>query len=123
MKKEIAMKWADALESGEYDQGKHALHARRNEFCCLGVLCDISKLGDWESGFNANGYVPKRHTAGLGGALVLPDFVQAWSGLTSNKGEFTGAVNDESLTLTRLNDRGVPFTKIAKYIRKYYDKL
>lgn len=38
----------DALRSGEYEQGEGLLRPRSNQFCCLGVGCDISKLGKWE---------------------------------------------------------------------------
>ena len=35
-------KWINALESGEYKQGKHNLRTNDDTFCCLGVLCDIA---------------------------------------------------------------------------------
>lgn len=38
----------DALRSGEYEQGHRQVRPRSNQFCCLGVGCDISKLGKWE---------------------------------------------------------------------------
>lgn len=37
-------KWVDALESGEYKQGKSYLWQEKNgvdSFCCLGVACDV----------------------------------------------------------------------------------
>ena len=40
------LKWADALESGEYSQTRNVLRDE-NGYCCLGVLCDVSKLGEW----------------------------------------------------------------------------
>ena len=40
MKQEIKEKWVSALRSGEYKQGKEGLRIY-NEFCCLGVLCDL----------------------------------------------------------------------------------
>lgn len=44
MKKEIADLWVAALRSGKYKQGRTTLKNRDSEFCCLGVLCDISGL-------------------------------------------------------------------------------
>ena len=41
MKKEIAMEWADALESGKYKQG-HSYLCRDDRFCCLGVLAELA---------------------------------------------------------------------------------
>jgi hypothetical protein len=45
MKKDIAIKWIDALRSGKYKQGKSELHnSDTNEYCCLGVLNEICEL-------------------------------------------------------------------------------
>ena len=49
--KELVRQWVDALRSGKYKQGRRALRNVDNEFCCLGVLCDICKHRlnlDWE---------------------------------------------------------------------------
>lgn len=35
-------KWLLALESGDYKQGTGYLRTKNNEFCCLGVLCDLA---------------------------------------------------------------------------------
>lgn len=37
----IKKEWVAALRSGEYEQGTGYLRSG-NEFCCLGVLCDIA---------------------------------------------------------------------------------
>ena len=44
--KEWRRKWVEALRSGEYKQKAGTLRYR-DGFCCLGVLCDISKTGEW----------------------------------------------------------------------------
>ncbi len=41
---EFKAKWTAALRSGEYEQGYGALHTLTNEFCCLGVVCDLLEL-------------------------------------------------------------------------------
>ena len=46
MNEEIKAKWLEALRSGRYKQGTYALR-KGNEFCCLGVLCDIVEPGAW----------------------------------------------------------------------------
>lgn len=34
--------WPQALESGEFSQGKHELHDEiENTYCCLGVACEL----------------------------------------------------------------------------------
>jgi len=48
--KELIKRWIEALRSGKYQQGRLSLRNISNQFCCLGVLCDIAKdeLGlDW----------------------------------------------------------------------------
>jgi hypothetical protein len=39
--------WTAALRSGNYKQGAGALKNKNDEYCCLGVLCDISGEGEW----------------------------------------------------------------------------
>jgi hypothetical protein len=41
MKRSIAKLWTAALRSGDYKQGRSQLRNVRNEFCCLGVLCNL----------------------------------------------------------------------------------
>jgi len=40
---ELIEKWVGCLRSGKYTQGRKALRDTENKFCCLGVLCDITK--------------------------------------------------------------------------------
>lgn len=42
MREEIKAEWVAALRSGEYKQGQGVLRSRNDEFCCLGVLCDLA---------------------------------------------------------------------------------
>jgi hypothetical protein len=44
---DIKIKWIDALRSGKYKQGRHCLRNDNNEYCCLGVLCDIIDPTRW----------------------------------------------------------------------------
>ena len=41
MNKDYKEKWLEALRSGNYVQGCGQLKSYNNEFCCLGVLCDV----------------------------------------------------------------------------------
>ena len=59
MKRELKAQWLEALRSGRYKQGKYRLRNSRDEFCCLGVLCDISGEGEWEHS-SSIGYLYKR---------------------------------------------------------------
>lgn len=47
MDAEVKAKWLEALRSGEYTQGEGRLRNRREEFCCLGVLCDVLDKSKW----------------------------------------------------------------------------
>lgn len=46
MNPDVARLWADALESGEYKQGRGALcsvtETGETFYCCLGVLCELA---------------------------------------------------------------------------------
>lgn len=41
LKQDIKQKWVAALRSGEYVQGRAKLRSGDDQFCCLGVLCDV----------------------------------------------------------------------------------
>ena len=43
---EAQEKWAVALESGDYQQTDGLLR-KGDGYCCLGVGCDLSALGEW----------------------------------------------------------------------------
>lgn len=104
LKKSVARRWVRALLSGKYAQYKGGLRAVYNSkatsYCCLGVLCDVSRLGTW------------RHYAyEVGGTInttYLPDDLLAWAKLTSMEQE----------ELARLNDQGHSFRYIARRICK-----
>ncbi len=99
MKYEIAMKWVEALRSGNYKQGTGYLK-NNDKFCCLGVLCDISQLGEWDGNYYEN----KLST--------LPNKVREWAGMNSDLGENYELKN----TLSNYNDTGYSFEKIADII-------
>jgi hypothetical protein len=41
MNERIKKLWVEALRSGKYKQGRGKLRNESNEFCCLGVLCNL----------------------------------------------------------------------------------
>lgn len=47
MNEEIKVKWVEKLRSGEYVQG-HGVLRFNDEYCCLGVLCDIVDPDGWD---------------------------------------------------------------------------
>ena len=73
MNTDIKTQWIAALRSGAYQQGRGRLRAG-NEFCCLGVLCDLHRKavgGAWD--ITSERYHNDPHG--------LPPVVQVWADL------------------------------------------
>lgn len=49
---ELKAKWLAALRSGKYSQGVYLLHDQDGGYCPLGVLMDVSGLGEWETSWS-----------------------------------------------------------------------
>lgn len=45
--RDLRDRWAAALRSGKYRQGRLVLRTSKNEYCCLGVLADIIDPTAW----------------------------------------------------------------------------
>ena len=107
MKPEVKQAWVEALRSGEYNQGKGLLrHPVRDNYCCLGVLCDLhaKETGDvWEDGFKYKFE-----------SMILPQEVRDWAGLSSSNPE----AGDTSLAYANDNG-GKDFNAIANLIEKH----
>lgn len=126
---DIANKWIAALRSGKYAQTSEALRDNAG-FCCLGVLCDLhseENQSDEHVWFD-NNYLDED--------INLPNEVARWAGMKMTSGVFSdtgqhGAlpefiddgVDGKTKHLAILNDRGMPFDKIADVIEKYKDAL
>lgn len=108
MKKAMAMKWVRALRSGKYKQGTSRLKttfcSETPEYCCLGVLCEITN-----SKFRATqGFLPQAVVRKTG-------MLDPWSGEV-------GRI--EQGALINMNDvRNYSFKSIANYIEKNWKKL
>jgi hypothetical protein len=88
MKREVRDKWCNALESGEYRQGKKQLKTHENEFCCLGVLFDVMG-GTWVDGIKA---VDKE---GFNGIAFLPEGFREAIGLPYDLQGTLSCMNDD----------------------------
>ena len=106
--KEWRRKWVEALRSGKYKQTTGTLRDR-DGFCCLGVLCDISKTGEWvkdDGGWRYEGYTD-----------VLPKPVQQLVGLRAQNGNISRSTEPELEGLSEMNDAdGKSFAEIADVI-------
>jgi len=104
--------WVEALRSGKYEQTKGALRAG-DKFCCLGVACDISKLGVWVPASKKYTSVSDTNTYKVGKYqqyIELPDEVMDWLGVSHRECE-----TDEGY-LSKINDDGASFSEIADII-------
>lgn len=117
MNKEYKEKWIAALRSGKYKQGKGVLRNSNNEFCCLGVLCDIvlkdnPDIGSWKNTsdncyYFSTGIVDYDYT-------YLPQVISDITGI-NRRGEFS----ENSAPLTTYNDSyGITFNQIADIIER-----
>ena len=115
---EAQERWLQALESGNYKRGTGVLR-NNDKFCCLGVACDVSKVGEWEEPQNTDSvytYKVMCHPAATG---ILPRDVQDELNMEHLDGQFVGKKpNDKFHSLVQMNDWGVPHKKIAEFIRK-----
>ena len=111
MREDIKKRWIEALRSGKYKQGKKRLKTLEENYCCLGVLCDIVKdeLGiEWHE---SNEYYVISGNAG-----VLPNDVIDYTGLLS-----TTLPGNPNRCLEGLNDLyGYTFEQIADVIEKEF---
>lgn len=75
--------WADALDSGEFEQGRFVLHSTvANTYCCLGVACRVAiqnGLMISESRTPETGLVMFDGHSGM-----LPESVRDWYGIAGD---------------------------------------
>lgn len=120
MKQEFAKEWVDALRSGNYTQGKNRLRlmgkpGQPDQFCCLGVLCDVVKDrvegAEWTKKYDEESFMFDRSSA------FLPISVYKLVGMRSVGGVIA------STALFKMNDEGISFNDIADFIEENYEKL
>jgi len=107
---EHRQQWVDALRSGRYEQAKGKLRDG-DKFCCLGVACDISGLGEWDMQSLYITFIGEGHCIDN---KRLPVAIQDWLGVESDS-VFVNTKNGVA-SLARLNDKGITFVEIADII-------
>lgn len=100
-----AKAWIKALRSGEYKQGIVVLRNERDEYCCLGVACDLYCKNVKDI------YDPITIKYG-GNSSYLPAQVAKWIGLRDTLGKFDCGQR----SLASFNDFGTTFSEIADII-------
>lgn len=127
MNREIAVEWAEVLKSGAYKQGKTVLR-KGNEFCCLGVLCDMYAQkhpgkGRWEKNNDAGCNIYAFVTEEGDDCSYLPPEVLEWAGISLSNGTFRPSEATNSQCLVDLNDTGSSFSQIADIILTYSNNI
>ena len=126
--KEHLREWVVALRSRKYKQGKRVLRnvsGDQDEYCCLGVACEVSKVGKWV--VNINEPNVRRYIVVLddntldGSTLVLPVAVADFFGIDTDPGIGKTLFSNEPMRATYANDTGTSFAQIADGIEKYYE--
>lgn len=109
MNRELIMKWIEALRSGLYKQGKGQLRDG-DDFCCLGVLCDVKDSSKWTPIANRDS---EDAGAAWNGSITAPPIkLQTEAGLLDG--------SHTCNTLVSMNDAlGQSFPEIAAYIEEY----
>ena len=143
MKKAVALAWAEALESGEYEQTEGTLRntilkdgVPTQAFCCLGVLCNLHAIAHPKIAATQDD--PMMY---LKADTDLPREVMKWAGIKSKSGEFADpdgypSKRPRSLQLDKdgdtlhetdligLNDNlQYTFKDIASFVREHWRKL
>jgi hypothetical protein len=122
MYKKYADKWVKALRSGKYNQGRGKLNDGDENFCCLGVLCEIVKdtfdIKVEEAFDNGRRYVYNKENT-RDGIYLLPVGLSDKLGLCCADPQFLDGV-----ILSVLNDKDkYTFEQIADLIEKKYKEL
>lgn len=109
MNPKVKAKWVAALRSGEYKQGTGQLRYR-NEFCCLGVLCNLHAK---EHPRIAAKQVDS--TSYMKSSFLPPSRVAEWAGLDVDAAVKIGR---QEAALYHHNDAGRTFAEIADAIEE-----
>ena len=120
--------WFKKLEETELKQGKGALCTRNDEYCCLGIACEVAiengvHVEKWiDEKYSDNVYMYGKRDNNVNPAY-LPLIVKDWLGLKNVCGE---PIN-EQMPLSKVydsctmmnDDLELSFKEIAKRLQKY----
>lgn len=111
MDKRLKTRWIKALLSGKYKQGRGALKTPKREYCCLGVLCDITKGRQWGVDYSGQYCVEIEDDTYQ---LFAPD-----NFIDHDAQRQLSAMNDGEHVDGGQVKRPVNFTRIAKWIERH----
>ena len=125
MNTDVQEVWTEALRSGQFCQGKCHLRiydpkTEKYEYCCLGLLCELSGLGQWEVDENKDdGRIVYSY---LNETQYLPVEVANWAGVDYHQvGDNDDSVAIDQGYFVELNDEsGYDFRDIADAVTDRY---
>lgn len=124
MNPEIKKRWTDALRSGKYEQGSSRLNLKDEQYCCLGVLCELAVednivTKDFSNEITGVIKYIENDARGESGTALPPSVVWQWADLESISVEIEGRYHR---SLTEINDSmvGYNFDKIADLIDEQF---
>lgn len=105
-KKQRALRWVKALESGRFKRGRERLRSGLDgTYCVMGVACHVSRVGKWDG----DNYVTPD---GCHGDSYAPSRVLRYYGITESFQEALVSLNDSE---------SWDFKRLAKLIREQLD--
>lgn len=126
MKKSDVKRWVKALRSGDYQQGIEYLCYEDEisgdfTYCCLGVACDVLNENDWVKHPRSNGW-----SIGEYKEFDIPSTSNLYGWGYADTASFPskeilkkmGLGTTYAQKLTKLNDSGWSFNRIAEKIEK-----
>jgi len=119
---EIRDKLVTALESGNYKKGRHVLRNTYNEYCCLGVLCDMYQKeigGQWIKSTNTSEYrfIDSGENKSI---FYLPTDVSKWAGIECEPRVDNPCYENklgEKIFLSALNDNSDSFAPVIEILK------
>jgi hypothetical protein len=116
MNPEIKKLWLEALRSDSYKQGLGNLRNEKDQFCCLGVLCDLHNEEMWGDRWkilpaDKFGIVYYEYAERYD---LPPEEVCRWAGLPNANPE----IHEDGKPLAILNDEGWTFEQLADLIEQ-----
>jgi hypothetical protein len=109
MDQALKKKWVTALRSGKYAQAQGSLK-RGDNFCCLGVLCEVMGYNNWQEPPSPGG----RRTLMSNDGYTVLGTGNLSSQLIIESGLDVHTVSE----LANMNDNGDSFVRIAQHIEE-----
>lgn len=113
----VKAEWVRRLRSGDYEQGNGFLRNQYDEYCCLGVLCEVVEPDKWVQPTKEGDAWTHDEVVE---SLTMPSFhVLIKAGIPEQGPSAPDALTSAVQSLASVNDRGGSFALIADLIEEY----